>query len=97
MIKSAPMIGLFGTVLGMMGAFGKLAAAENVKPDDLAADISLALITTAIGLTIAIPLILSMASINIRIRKMEDLSVSGLARVLESFRLGLESRARRGG
>ena len=28
-IKTAPMLGLFGTVLGMMGAFGKLAAAER--------------------------------------------------------------------
>jgi biopolymer transport protein ExbB len=33
MIKSAPMVGLLGTVLGMMGAFAKLATAENVKPD----------------------------------------------------------------
>ncbi|HIM31475.1 MAG TPA: MotA/TolQ/ExbB proton channel family protein, partial [Planctomycetes bacterium] len=38
-IKSAPMVGLFGTVIGMMGAFDKLASAENVKPDQLASDI----------------------------------------------------------
>ena len=55
-IKSEPMLGLFGTVLGMMGAFAKLAAAETVKPTELASDISLALITTAIGLAVAIPL-----------------------------------------
>ncbi len=34
-IKSAPMVGLFGTVIGMMGAFGKLAGAANVSPDVL--------------------------------------------------------------
>jgi biopolymer transport protein ExbB/TolQ len=93
-IKSAPMVGLLGTVMGMMGAFGKLAAAENVKPDQLAEDISLALITTASGLAIAIPLVISMASINVRIRKMEDLAISGLTRVLESLRAGLKARGK---
>ncbi|HPM82357.1 MAG TPA: MotA/TolQ/ExbB proton channel family protein [Candidatus Anammoximicrobium sp.] len=96
-IKSAPMLGLFGTVLGMMGAFAKLAAAETVKPTELASDISLALITTAIGLAIAIPLGIAMASINVRIRRMEDLAISGLTHVLESLRDGLELRGRRGG
>ncbi|NLF68979.1 MAG: MotA/TolQ/ExbB proton channel family protein [Candidatus Anammoximicrobium sp.] len=95
-IKSAPMLGLFGTVLGMMGAFAKLAAAETVKPTELANDISLALITTAIGLAIAIPLGIAMASINVRIRKMEDLIISGLTHVLENLRDGLEVRGRRG-
>lgn len=95
MIKSAPMVGLLGTVLGMMGAFGKLATAENVQPDQLAGDISLALITTAGGLAIAIPLVISMASINVRIRKMEDLAISGLTRVLESLRTGLNARGSR--
>jgi biopolymer transport protein ExbB/TolQ len=96
-IKSEPMLGLFGTVLGMMGAFAKLAAAETVKPTELAADISLALITTAIGLAIAIPLGIAMAAINVRIKGMEDLAVSGLTHVLESLRNGMESRGRRGG
>jgi biopolymer transport protein ExbB/TolQ len=90
-IKAAPMIGLLGTVMGMMGAFGKLAAAENVKPDQLASDISFALVTTASGLAIAIPLVIAMASINVRIRKMEDLAISGLTRVLESFRSGVKA------
>jgi biopolymer transport protein ExbB/TolQ len=78
-----------------MGAFAKLATAENVKPDQLASDISLALITTAGGLAIAIPLVISMASINVRIRKMEDLAISGLTRVLESLRAGLNARGGR--
>jgi biopolymer transport protein ExbB/TolQ len=93
-IKSAPMIGLLGTVMGMMGAFGKLAAAENVKPDELAGDISFALVTTASGLAIAIPLVMGMASINVRIRKMEDLAISGLTRVLECFRAGMKAMKR---
>jgi biopolymer transport protein ExbB len=84
-IKSAPMLGLFGTVVGMMGAFGKLAAAEKVEAVMLAEDISFALITTACGLAIAIPLLISMNSVNVRIRKFEDLAGAGLTRFLESF------------
>ncbi len=84
-IKSAPMIGLLGTVMGMMGAFSKLAGAENVRPDALAADIMVALITTAAGLSIAIPLVLCTASINVRIKKMEDLVAAGLTRFFDAF------------
>ncbi len=84
-IKSAPMIGLLGTVMGMMGAFAKLAGAENVRPDALAADIMVALITTAAGLSIAIPLVLCTASINVRIKKMEDLVAAGLTRFFDAF------------
>lgn len=52
----APMIGLFGTVFGMIKAFGVLAAAGGQpSPDQLAAAISEALVTTFWGLLIAIP------------------------------------------
>ncbi|MEM8681208.1 MAG: MotA/TolQ/ExbB proton channel family protein [Planctomycetota bacterium] len=88
-IKAAPMVGLLGTVVGMMGAFAKLAGQESVKTEALAADISVALITTACGLAIAIPLVLCTASINVRIRKMEDLVATGLTRFLDAFRRSL--------
>lgn len=84
-IKAAPMLGLFGTVVGMMGAFGKLSAASQVSADKLAGDIMFALITTAIGLSIAIPLVLAMASITNRIGRLEDLTGSGLTRILDMF------------
>ena len=80
------MIGLLGTVLGMMGAFATLASGDNVDPALLADDINVALRTTACGLAIAIPLVLCMASVNVRIRKMEDLIASGLTRFLDSMR-----------
>ena len=89
-IKSAPMLGLLGTVIGMMGAFGKLSSSEGaVNADGLAADIMVALITTACGLAIAIPLVFCTASINIRIAKMEDLVGAGLTRFFDSFRAAL--------
>jgi biopolymer transport protein ExbB len=52
----APMVGLFGTVFGMIKAFNLLGiAAGQPRPDQLAAAISIALITTFWGLLIAIP------------------------------------------
>lgn len=85
-IKSAPMVGLLGTVMGMMGAFQKLTQGSNIEPTQLAEDISFALITTACGLAIAIPLVLSTASINVRIRKLEDLVGVGMTRLMETFK-----------
>ena len=85
-IKVAPMVGLFGTVIGMMGAFDNLSTGGNVDSTALANDISVALITTASGLAIAIPLVFCTASINVRIRKMEDLVAVGLAHFFDTFR-----------
>jgi len=52
----APMVGLFGTVYGMIQAFDVLGSAGGQpRPDQLAAKISIALVTTFWGLLIAIP------------------------------------------
>lgn len=54
-VQAAPMLGLLGTVVGMIEAFGKLSQAEGaVDPSVLAGGIWTALITTAVGLAIAI-------------------------------------------
>ncbi|MBN2586031.1 MAG: MotA/TolQ/ExbB proton channel family protein [Candidatus Fermentibacteraceae bacterium] len=52
----APMLGFLGTVSGMIKAFGEIAAAKNVEASLVAGGIQEALITTATGLTIAIPI-----------------------------------------
>ena len=85
--KSAPMIGLLGTVMGMMGAFANISTGAKVDPARMAGDIQFALITTALGLAIAVPLILASANLNIRIRKMEDLVGVGISRLLETLKL----------
>lgn len=52
----APLIGLLGTVLGMIDGFEAMSSQEAVgRPDMLASGISTALITTAGGLSVAIP------------------------------------------
>lgn len=52
---TAPMLGLLGTVSGMIKAFQTIAAGGMGKPELLAGNIGEALITTATGLIIAIP------------------------------------------
>ena len=52
----APLLGLFGTVLGMIEAFQNLQSAGNaVDPSLLAGGIWVALLTTAVGLAVAMP------------------------------------------
>ena len=85
-IKSGPLLGLYGTVLGMMAAFGRIGTGEKVRPDQIADEISIALIATAMGLTTAIPFTFFVASMNIRMRKLQDMVGLGLTRLLESFK-----------
>ncbi len=54
----APMIGLLGTVSGMIGSFDQLAAGAT-KPSDFAGGIGEAMITTAAALIVAIPSMLA--------------------------------------
>ena len=51
----APLMGFLGTVAGMIIAFGAIEAAGNVEPSLVAGGIKVALITTASGLIIAVP------------------------------------------
>lgn len=51
----APMLGLLGTVTGMIGAFNKIGMGAMGSPEKLAGDIGEAMITTAFGLMVAIP------------------------------------------
>jgi len=52
----APLVGFLGTVSGMIRAFNDIAAAGDVDPSVVAGGISEALITTAAGLVVAIPM-----------------------------------------
>jgi biopolymer transport protein ExbB len=52
----SPMIGLFGTVVGMIRLFASITEAGGIpEPAKIAADISIALVTTFWGLLVAIP------------------------------------------
>ncbi|MEN7972415.1 MAG: MotA/TolQ/ExbB proton channel family protein [Verrucomicrobiota bacterium] len=56
---TAPMLGLLGTVSGMIKAFQTIGSKGMGKPQELAGNIGEALVTTATGLIIAIPAMLT--------------------------------------
>jgi biopolymer transport protein ExbB len=70
----SPLLGLLGTVFGMMGALQTIQAKEGVylSAADLSGDISMALVATAAGLCVAIP---SCVAYNYLISRVESFSV----------------------
>lgn len=85
-IKSGPLLGLFGTVLSMIAAFGRIGTGEKVAPHMIAHDISIALICTALGLATAIPFSYLLANLNIKSRELLESVGSGMTHVLGCFR-----------
>jgi biopolymer transport protein ExbB len=66
----APLLGLLGTVLGMIDVFNEIVKTEVVQAAQLSDGISKALITTVVGLMIAIP---TLVAYNYLINKAEGL------------------------
>lgn len=84
----APMLGLLGTVVGMVGAFDTISITEGVtRPDQLAGNISQALITTVMGLVVAIPTTAAYTYLRNRI----DSFVSEISETTEAIASHLES------
>lgn len=80
--QAAPMIGLFGTVAGMILAFDTMGLSGGADPSQLAGNISLALMTTAGGLVVAIPSIFCFYIFKNRFNKLvseaQEATVEGL-------------------
>jgi len=79
-IALAPMLGFFGTVIGMIQAFDAIAEANNISPGIVASGIGVALITTVSGLLVAMVLQVFynyiVAKIDSIVNSMEDASIS---------------------
>ncbi len=71
-VTVAPLLGLLGTVYGMISAFETASSAGVGKADVLAKGIYEALVTTAAGLTIAIPVLLVFQFLNNRVDTIID-------------------------
>jgi len=55
---ASPLLGLFGTVIGMIEIFGSQSPTGGTNPQQLAHGISIALYNTAFGIAIAIPAVI---------------------------------------
>ena len=62
--STAPFIGLFGTVWGIMNAFHAIAASKNTSLAVVAPGIAEALFATALGLVAAVPAVIAFNKIN---------------------------------
>lgn len=82
----APLLGLLGTVTGMIRAFNAVSLYGTGRPEVVASGVSEALITTAYGLLVGIPLLLIYHFLESRIEslqiEMEDFSVDIAERLL---------------
>ncbi len=84
-----PMVGLFGTVYGMIVAFWTIVdAGGQPKPAELAAGISTALVTTFWGLVVGIPAVAAAALIRARIEALITESMIEAEALIGRFRPG---------
>jgi biopolymer transport protein ExbB len=68
----APLIGLLGTVLGIIMAFSAIKSVSHVDPGMLSSGISHALLTTALGLVVAIPAQISFHFFDSKVEKIRE-------------------------
>jgi biopolymer transport protein ExbB len=78
---AAPLLGLLGTVTGMIGMFATLAEHGSGNPRLLSSHISVALVTTQFGLMVAVPLLVSHA-VFARLRERQALLIEQAASAL---------------
>lgn len=78
----APMLGLLGTVTGMIGTFQAITQFGTGDPKIMAGGISMALITTVMGLVAAIPLILSHSLLQSRFVELSNVLEQQVAGIL---------------
>lgn len=88
--QTAPLIGLFGTVLGMITAFKALQQSGNsVDPSILAGGIWVALLTTAVGLGVAMPTSMALTYFESRVEKHKLAIETAVTQVLNPSTYGL--------
>ncbi|MEM6279937.1 MAG: MotA/TolQ/ExbB proton channel family protein [Verrucomicrobiota bacterium] len=68
--RVAPMVGLFGTVVGMIKAFESIGKSSGVQHMELAPGVAQALVTTAAGLVVSIPALIFYSIFRGRVQKL---------------------------
>ena len=89
----APMLGLLGTVYGMIRAFSTIVKAGNMpEPGEFAGDIGIALVTTFWGLVVAIPALAVFALMRNRIDAVSGEAMMVAHGVIGTFRPGRKKK-----
>ena len=88
----APLMGLLGTVVGMINTFQAITLYGTGDPQTMAGGISQALITTVLGLVVAVPAVLLHAVVNARARSLVNLLTQQVA-ILTGDRLAQRNAA----
>ena len=87
--KTSPMVGLLGTVTGIIGSFSAISKSGGGDPNALAAKIGLALMATMWGLVIAIPMTLLGGYIMVQIGRLTDQVKEDLSQFLRDYEASL--------
>lgn len=80
----APLLGLLGTVIGMIQTFQMITLFGAGDPQLMADGISMALVTTALGLTVAVPLVLLHAVVAARSKRLVQILEEQSAGIIAS-------------
>jgi len=83
--STAPFIGLFGTVMGIVKAFSGMSAAGSGGISAIAAGIAEALITTAFGLLVAIPAVMAFNYFSTRLERFQIEMSNSSAELMDFF------------
>lgn len=96
--STAPFVGLFGTVLGIIRAFSDLAASQGASPAAVADGIAEALVATAAGLFVAVPAVIAynyfVRSVNRHALNLEKTSSEFVEYIVTDNNDGMEDQRR---
>ncbi|WP_372737052.1 MotA/TolQ/ExbB proton channel family protein [Neptunomonas sp.] len=90
----SPLLGLLGTVLGMITAFQRMEAAGNqVDPSVLSGGIWQALLTTAVGLAVAIPVVVVHSWLERKVERVAALMSDSVTQVFTGLQAPVAGRS----
>ena len=89
--KTSPMVGLLGTVTGIIGSFSAISKTGGGDPNALASKIGVALMATMWGLVIAIPMTLLGGYIMVQIGRLTDQVKEDLSQFLRDYEESLQA------
>ena len=90
--SSAPFIGLFGTVIGIMNAFRDIGLSGSASLAVVAPGIAEALVATAVGLFAAIPAVMGYNAARVRLGRLEAQLQAFREELAETFRRSVAAR-----